>query len=237
MLNNPIGFRNELIGRRPDQQPGTPEDWDVFITRGMAELFDQEPAKRKATASEIPELFDEYILFQSATMGWRILLSTEVQRRMSVWWLEPSGPDKFKRLGKALALSAERVQGTKRAPITDPDLYQGRKDTIAELKSLFQQIAYSVTAQRVRPTSDSLIGIVSTIVKADVRAFPILNRNFEPLLEFLKDGHNRYADRLRSGNKVSPTMFFDEWSARRRHYDPEHFRQEVSRLGSLNSSR
>jgi hypothetical protein len=232
MDDNPIGFRYVVIEHRPDQELRTREDWDRFITIGMQTYFDQEPAKRNAVPSEIPELFDEYILYQSSTLGWRITLGTEIQRRMSAWWLEPSGPRKFKRLGDALALSAERVQGRKPARITDPDWYAGKKDTVGELKSLIGQILNIVVPRRTPPTSDSLIGTVASIVQADGSAFPMLHRSIGSLQKFLNEAGVSYAERLRKGNRVSPSKLFDDWSAWRRNYDPEHLRQEISRIGS-----
>src|SRR5216684_7938071 len=90
-------FRYQLFNHRPSNQFTSPVEWDAFITSNLVDLLDKEPAVRsvKTETEEYRELFDEYILFQAKTLGWRILLSTGVQFRMSRWDFQESGPEKY----------------------------------------------------------------------------------------------------------------------------------------------
>ena len=223
-------FQHVLIQHVPDKPLNTREEWDSFITAGMEKLFAQEPARRKATDSEVSELFDEYILFQSATMGWRITLGTEVQRRMSVWWLEPSGPKKFKKLGEALALSAERVQGRSKPPVVDPSWYEGAEASISELKLLFTRLAQHTNVKGWF-TSDGLLREVSLLVRSG-SDFPVLRHSIDSLLNYLKETADVYVAALRKGNKFKASPFYYDWAAWRTGHSVSYLQDRVSEIGS-----
>jgi hypothetical protein len=225
-------FRWQVLSHRPAGDLGSPEAWDQFITSALRELFEREPEVRKASPSQHAELFDEYILFQARTnLGWRIRLSHYVQSRMSRWNVEDSGPEKFERLGKAEAHCARILQGIAKPPITDPDLYRGKKEMSEELRALFRLISDFTRKRLNRLAMEELVEFIKESVASDA-VFPLLWLNRDALIEYVKGGAGGRTEQLQAGHRPSPSTFCDEWMAARTRHDPERFRQLVSKIGS-----
>lgn len=101
-------FRFILMNKRPDRELISEADWSEFINKGLRTWFELEPVRQQAKfADDIDSfhaaLFDEYIIFQAATLGCRIRLGHDVRARTLIWEGQSNGPDKFERLGKAEA--------------------------------------------------------------------------------------------------------------------------------------
>jgi hypothetical protein len=227
--DNPFGFRHVLMEHIPARWSPEPGTMGPTIDCLLKELMAKE-----ADFQDVLDFdrLDEYILFQAGTMGPPIIRSDLVWRRMSRWYLEPSGSVKLERFGKRLALAARRLQGCDRRPINDPGWKAYCQAAKRELKVLLSILRN--TANVVRPSPkikrENLLERISSLISPAESQFPKLRDNIDSLLAYLEKDPHGYRALLERGEKATATDIVEGWGSWQTGYDIARFRNMISAL-------
>jgi hypothetical protein len=210
------------------------EKLDEILFSNLSRERAQEMAKILRKSNELPsEMFpklDAIIFNQAGTLGWRLLVSCRVLKRMSQWWAqEANGPGLFERLGKALAKSARIVQKRRLPPLDDPGLVPFQDHTVRELRFVFRELKGVASKRRAKLSDfEAAAWFVQTINDSEER-YGYLKANLDSWLLFLIK--NPALLRVRAfGQRSSPAVFFIEWLSWCKGHDPETIRKKISRL-------
>jgi hypothetical protein len=174
---------------------------------------------------------DEIILKQAGTLGWRLLVSTRVVLRISMWEAEKNGPELFERLGKALAISVRIVQRQELPPIDDPDLVPTQDQSIRELRTVLREMRKALSAKRTTPDGPEVVACFARIVLESGKRCPLLSANLFRWLRFLS-GNPQCLTAQRSDRRLSPATLFREWLSWSKGHAPETLRKKISALRS-----
>jgi hypothetical protein len=231
---------------RMTREGESPQEWDQILTPMIRDGFrgeltgseislidspDEIPADQTKKYEALVERLDDFILYVASSLGCRVVLSGLVHKRMIAWETEPKGPEKLRRLGVAMAQAARVLQKGVKPPVSDPEWYRFRMETVQELRLLFRMLAARI---RVCPNPvrlSDLPDLASSLLKEIPEGFGHLRRNFPSFCEYIKSGQSPIAPLL-LGGKVHASRFFDEWIGWATGRDCERLRQVISRMGS-----
>lgn len=123
----------QIISRIPWHDGMSRDELDETITKELLAIWyitwsakelqlkaEMEAGQRDELLPGVYSKLDGIILKQAESLGWRLLISSQVLRRISMWDAEESGSDLFVRLGKALAKSVRIVQRKELPRLTIP---------------------------------------------------------------------------------------------------------------------
>jgi hypothetical protein len=184
------------------------------------------------------EKFDAFLIHVAGSLGTLIYGLGIVRCRMAAWERQPmedEGPEKLRRLARAVGQAARVLRGKARAPLTDAGLPEFRRLTIQELKLLFAQLRHFLSTRPRGLTTTDLLTWVSDRLKQSPDGFGNLFLNLVSLKKFLSEldaAGSSFIDLLVVGRPVSAAQFFDNWIAWLRGRDPDKVRQQISRIGS-----
>ena len=191
-----------------------------------------ERGERDELLPEVLSKLDRIILRQAETLGWRLLVSTRVLHRISMWEAEGNGADKFLRLGKALARWVRIVQRKELSPIDNPDLVPTKDRTIRELKSVMRKMKEVISAGRNSPNSAELSECFVRIVSYSGKKFPSLRGNLLRWVRFFQENPRSLMAHT-FGKRPTPAALFYEWLSFCKGHDAETLRKMISSLRSL----
>jgi hypothetical protein len=219
------------------------DELDKQITEQLMEIWGGQLSRKerqhatqtgRGAATEIANgmfsKFDAVILKQAETLGWRLLVSSAVQERMSEWWIQESnGPEMFERLGKALAKSARIVQKRELPPIDDPDLVAGQKQMIRELRVVFREMKKMFSQRHADPTEDKVVECFIRIVSDSGASYGLLRANLDQWRKFFEDEPTLLKVRA-LGPRPSPATLFLDWLKWCKGHKTETIRKTISAL-------
>ncbi len=176
---------------------------------------------------------DNIILKQAETLGWRMGLSLLVQFRFSQWDHDPQGPEKHGKFGRAVELSAKRLQRRKGylIPIEDPDQWVVKKETVQELQLVLERLRASFALRRSTPAPTEAHELFSLTVCESPQLFPHLAANLDRWQAFHKNNPEELVPLITS-NRPKPATLYDSFLSWYTGWDVESLRQAISRLGS-----
>lgn len=191
---------------------------DVFAGRlSQAEhtLFRTEPLSSPKSLNLWPK-FDETLISEASSLGWRILLSDDVLRRVEHWhdWL-PEGPELLKRFFGAIVTSSRMRRGLEQHPLTAPELYPSRQLARDEMKALCKRLN-ALTVGRARlPETTRLYTLIRDEINATGR-YPYLRKNIRSLFNYLGQqdedhGRNFTKQLVVRGSGVTPAEIINGW--------------------------
>lgn len=236
--------QRQIISRIPQRGMG-PHEWGFVVQTELVKIwvetmsptemasYAQSCAQGLPNLELVPdELFtklDEIILQQAETLGWRITLSELVRFRLSEWDTHPDGPEKFRQLGLAMRHSALVLQGEELAPISDPDHWFVKQQTVQELRVVLERMRVAYARVQRAPTPGQVVSLFSTTVADSPQLFPHLAANLERWLKFFEECPT-FIRPLAFGDRPKPGTLYDEFFACSSGWEPDSVRQSISRL-------
>jgi hypothetical protein len=177
--------------------------------------------------------FDEIILTEARVLGWRVLLSRPVLRRMAQWGESVSnGPNLNKQLGEALALYTSVIHGKAKLPIDDRYWPNTKTTAMPEIRALLTQYKSAFAGRNDWPRPKEAQSWFRQRIEQPADTFRFLKSrrtSFFGYLEYIVDSAT--AQRLYCG-ELRPVELFNKWGAWAANISEERFRQMVSRIGS-----
>ena len=229
-----------------------PRDWEqreqfrVAITYRLDALFREELSAGERAAFDAGNTrdkaldgvlfkFDEFIIRQAVSYGWRLFLSNYVMARIAQWWeVAENGPELLKRLGDQLAQGAKVMRGKDTFPITDPRWYAAKETAKKELRLLLKQYKNTFNQRRRPPNYHEMCDWYREKIIEAANAFPFLRANLEVLLryfEFVRRDDETRLGRIALG-EVGAAELFDSMAACSWNVSEDTARQSISHLGS-----
>lgn len=178
---------------------------------------------------------DKIILRQAETLGWRLLISTRVLHRISMWETIENGSDLFVQLGKALATNVRIVRRRKLPPIDDPDLVSAQTQTTRELKFVLRKMKQEYSAMHRAPDAEKLSASFVRIVSGSSENLPSLSENLLRWIAFFMEDRAALKKHVMA-KRLSPTALYLQWLSFCKGHDPETLRKMISSLGSTSRS-
>jgi hypothetical protein len=204
-------------------------------TNGLAVAFSprmKASCEKWCESPGVGDVVDEFIIWQAGNFGLRILLSDFVNERVMKLYFDRAKLGLQKRFLKACEDSIARIhvkQGDLRPQLTDPVLYEGRKETIPELDSLFRQIAKTLGSKRIPAGPAAVIKQFRSLAATNS---PNVHRNLNSIAKYLaEEAGAYYMESLRAGKTVRAAQFFDDWSSHHNGYSAPYFRRKITELG------
>jgi len=191
--------------------------------------------QRNAILMRALSKFDALILNQAETLGWRILTSTRVLERLSLWEEQsPNGAEQFMCLGRALAKASQIVQKRILPPIDDPDLVSVQIHTAKELRGVLREMKAALSVKHNISDADILESF-TRIVSVSSSKYPFLSANGVRWRAFLEKYPASIKDRM-SAKCLAPASLFIDWLAFCKGHESETIRKKISSLGSSKRS-
>jgi len=218
----------------------TRDEWAWCIERELMELWKSAmtAAEREALpysedglliVDQVPKSLypkiDRIILEQAETLGWRIELAALVQYRKSDWDMDPKGPEMHKKFGLACAKFARIAQRKRLPPITDPDQWAVKQETVEELRVLLQNLRAKVAIG----TKSSPEVLFSSTANESPETYPHVAANLELWQKFFHD-HPHTLRPMAVGDRPKPAALYDEFLAASSGWEVGSLRQTISRL-------
>lgn len=210
------------------------EKLDEILFSNLSRERAQEMAKILRESNELPSgvssKLDAIILKQAETLGWRLLVSSRVLKRMSQWWAQQAnGPELFERLGEALAKSARIMQEGELPALDDPGLVPFQDQTVRELRFVFRELKRVSLKRHANLDEHETTKRFAEIISHSKDRCGYLRANLDSWLQFLiKNPALLRAHAL--GRRSSPATFFIEWLSWCKGHDPETIRKKISEL-------
>jgi hypothetical protein len=253
-------FKYLLMNHRPpDEQLRRSDDWNSFINLALEVYFHAEPIVRKTIkattrkmnkslvwgksieqvserhagplVAQLTELFEEYVIFQTANVGGeKMRLSTTVQLMLREWKTTRSGLTKLARFDEANLESLRVLRGLRPAPIRDGDWYRGTNEAVQELKKLFERWNGHAATTRRRLSRDEMMNWFKDNVEPV--EFPILHLSRESFFHYLNSNGDNYGARLARSAEFSEDDFFLDWMSKRTGRPPQQVRKLISGIGN-----
>lgn len=183
---------------------------------------------------EAIRVFDETIIRQAGTAGWRIGLSELVHWRLNEWDQAPEHSPVLRRYYRALIRAARIFQGSKKPPLDDPGLYAAKVEAVNELTALLSRMR-EVFRGRQSNSPEKLESELTNFFLNEIsrrsKSLRYLAVNCDAWRAFITE----HATDLRvhcMGARIRPASLFYLWMAWCKKVDPERLRQAISRLGS-----
>ncbi len=252
--------RRPKVPRRPDVMPQivarikwhdgmSRRELDKAISRELIKIWhttwsekerqlraEIERGKHDDLLLELMSKLDRIILRQAETLGWRLLISTRVLRRISMWDADENGSDLFIRLGKALAKYVRIVQGKELPPIDDPDLVSAQAQTVRELRSVLPRVKQEYSAMRSSPNARKLSESFVRIVTDSKEKLPSLKANLLRWVWFFAENPAMLKAQI-IRKRLSPSGLFLEWYSFCKGHEPETLRKKISSMRRLKANR
>ncbi|MGC1687726.1 MAG: hypothetical protein WA734_19010 [Candidatus Acidiferrales bacterium] len=190
-------------------------------------------------ADLLPELMsklDNIILRQAETLGWRLLISTRVLNRISLWDAEVNGSDLFMRLGKALAKYVKIVQRKELPPVDDPDVISAQTQTVRELRYVLRGIKQEYSGRHSSPNARQLLESFVRIVSDLRENLPSLKANLLRWVWFFDENPSILKAHI-IRTRLSPSVLFLEWYSACKGHEPETLRKKISSMRRLKANR
>jgi hypothetical protein len=199
----------------------SPEELGAWITNGLAEGLDSDPASPKTS-----RLLDKRIFAQTETLGWRMFYSPLVQMRLRAWETEPEGGQCAEKFTAALR-KFYRVMQRQDLPPLDPGLHSHKQANVKELRLAFKILGQRVRPLRKKPPAQQLRLWFGEILSTG--DFPFLQANLDSWLRFFTAQAGFVQAALNSPRFPAATLY-NRWLAASTGYDTETLRQKISRL-------
>lgn len=177
-----LEMRRILMGRLSPAELSLFCEWE---RNPNAPITSQQEAK-------LLDKFDEVLIEQVASLGWRMYECVLVLARIAAWTdSRGQGIEKLKKFSHAIVIFAQVRQGIARAPFTEPEWYLTRKDALREIKYL-QGRLYAQFTTRNRPpsTTEEVYSGIRTEV-ATPGAYEYLASNLTSFLDYLLERDSR----------------------------------------------
>ena len=180
----------QIISRIPWHDGMSRDELDEAITKELLAIWysawsakelqlqaEMEAGQHDELLPGVCSKLDGIILKQAESLGWRLLISSQVLRRISMWDAEESGSDLFVRLGKALGKSVRIVQGKELPPIDDPDLIPTQIETTRELRAVLREMRKVFSGRRTGAHAGKVLECFGRIVSNSGTSYPLLKAN------------------------------------------------------------
>jgi len=180
-----------------------------------------------------PKLFaklDAIILQQAETLGWRLGLSELVRFRFSAWDHSKEGPELHRKFGAAVARSARIMQRRELPPVTDPEQWLVKKETVEELRVVLERLRSSLAIRSGSPSREAVDGLFASIVTEAANSFPHLAANLDRWRKFYETNPDTLI-RMVTSTRATPATLYDDFLSWSTGWEPEALRQAISRLG------
>lgn len=185
------------------------------------------------------ENVDEIIIEQAAYFGWRLYMSRVVLTRIAIWTDHGDPKDlrnieKLKRFHEAINRYAKFKRGLERLPLIQPEWYQTRKNTLAEIKALRGKLAARFAMTKSNTTAEEVYAAIRTEVKGAPGAYPNIVANLTSFVDYLKrDGCALHM----VTNQITPATILDGFLDYQTGTAEGKSRQIISRIGSQQRKR
>lgn len=180
-----------------------PRDWEqrktvsAIVTGRLLDIFsgrissaDLELFKSDSGNPECDRLwaaFDEIVIEQAATLGWRVYLGEHVLRRVQMWHdKEEKGPELLMRLSDAIVRSARAIRGEVRNPINSPELYWIRKAGLEEVRLLSKKLHAQLVVRQKLPALSELYAMMREEIVRLPNVYGCLYQNMRSFFRYLE---------------------------------------------------
>lgn len=161
-------------------------------------------------------LLDDEIIFQTETLGQRILLSPVVAQRVATWEQTLEGYALYEKWCQALLRYNRYLHSVGQVPPLDRGMKASKAATVAELRQLLKVLPLAGNAAKLASEFERL---------ASEQNCPEILRNLDSWLLFIR----KNASAIRTQRRA-PASLFDLWLGFTTGREPEALRQLVSKL-------
>jgi len=178
---------------------------------------------------QIRDLFDEFILEQARTIGFRLMVHPAVLSRMLEW--QDTGDERFDQLLKNLDLCVRVGRGEARLLISEHEWYAFKKDLVPELKILKNRLKNQQLALGRGRSAKGILSLVKEELSQPI--YQRLRTNRTAFLSYLQhEEHKEEAEAFVSG-RLSSAQLADCLIAWSRNYsNANSARKAISKIGN-----
>jgi hypothetical protein len=184
----------------------SPKEYETWKSR--MSLGSASPLSR--VDEQILRKFDEVLIQEAATLGWRLYCYPAAMKRVSYWCdKSKDGLAFLKRFHKAIEAGVAANLGEEKRYISDPRWYETKQKAVKELKYLLGQCREAFRARHKAPEAQEIYSWFHERIAHLSSAVPFWHQNSTALLEYLKNDSNLCAC-LASGlvtRREAPSLF------------------------------
>jgi hypothetical protein len=227
--------RRQIISHIP-QRGMTGREWGLAVENELVPMWlselsaaERERLAERGMGQASPAAFlklDRIILEQAETLSWRIGLSELVQFRFSEWDRAPDGPDKHKKYGAACARAARIMQRQELPPVTDPEQWAVKRETVTELRLVLKRMRATLALNRKTPSRSDVNTLFFRLI-AESPELVHLRANIERWQKFIEQTPLRPDAESR---RTMPGDLYDQFLASSTGWEQESLRQTIARL-------
>jgi hypothetical protein len=217
----------------------TGQQWALVVENELVRIWlcelsaaERERVMERGMGEASPSAFaklDRIILQQAETLSWRIGLSELVQFRFSEWDTAPDGPEKHKKYGAACARAARIMQRRELPPITDPEQWAVKRETVTELRMVLKRMRATFALSRKTPSRSDVDELFFRIV-TESPELVYLRANEERWRKFIDETPAALRPAAES-RRTTPGDLYDHFLSWSTGWEQESLRQTIARLG------
>jgi hypothetical protein len=183
------------------------------------------------TGKQMIRKFDEVLIQEAATLGWRLYCYPAAMSQIANWCdKSKDGLTLLKRFHRALEMGVGVNLGEAKFTINDPRWYETKQNAVKELKYLLGQCREVFRARKKAPKAQEIYDWV----RQAVGRLPYWHQNLAALLSYLEN-EPHFRARLASGivsRREAPSLF-DAIFGRGYNVTGPHARKKISELRAL----
>ena len=172
--------------------------------------------------------FDDVLIEQAESLGWRMLESNMVIQRIAYWMdKDTRGIEKLEKFNESLEGNAKIGRGLQRHSFREQEWYQTRKDAFREVKALQRKMVSQFAAKNRIPNPTDAYSAIRAEVAASPSAYTYLTANLRSFSEYLGPLTPRFVT-----GGMTPGAVLDGWFDYQGSVAAGKSRQIISRIGS-----
>jgi hypothetical protein len=247
-----MGIRQFPVGQHyPDAKAIGDAAWNIVVQSLRQKLSPEEreildsrmslegTPSPSPTEKQVLRKFDEVLIQEAETLGWRLYCCPLVMRRI-VYWCDKSlsGLALLKRFHKAIELGVGVNLGETSFPINNPRWYRIKQTGAKELKYLLAQYREAVRGHNRAPGPPEICNWFKETVERVSSAVPYLSQNLSALLVGLENALKNdpsFRMRMASGavsTREAPSLF-DKIFSHGCNVTESYARKKISELREL----
>jgi hypothetical protein len=172
--------------------------------------------------------FDDVLIEQAESLGWRMLESNIVIQRIAYWMdKDPHGIEKLKKFNESLERNAKIGRGLQRHSFREQEWFQTRKDALREVKALQRKMVSQFAAKNRIPNHTEAYSAIRAEIAASPGAYTYLTANRRSFSEYLGPLTPRFVT-----GGMTPGAVLDGWFDYQGSTAAGKSRQIICRIGS-----